>query len=498
MAERKIIEWDQLLDLVLDEDNPRHERTNDRAEIIRQMVLRESVLPLARDIVDVGLSPLESFGGMQDGDHIVILEGNRRLTALLLLHDPSLAPVKERPAFVEMAKTFDPMTIAIEVTVLPNRAEANKWITRKHQGAFGGVGPREWDAVQKARFAGESSGNALALRILEYAEEHAVITAEQRAGRILTTVTRYVSNKEVREDGFGITTGRDNADFELSIPESVFRKRLSKFFFDLFDTESPVGSRTKAKERAAYAREVLSIIGVNTTAPEVPSPGSRDAQGDTDNVRHDRQAQADGSDPSYAEESKPEGGGDSAADHSREEGVPLVDDEGEGSDTGNGAGTEPTTRARQASRKNFLVDARRFTTPNSKIQRIVEELAITDKRHALAAALLARVLIEASFFTYAERTTGKQFGPNDKSHVVIKDTLDDLKKAQTSGAESLTRDQRQALDLFKTYIADKKYVLSPFYLGAVAHGQAFPDWDHLINKWDEVEPIVAYVSNRAE
>lgn len=497
MAERKIVEWDQLLDLVLDEDNPRHEPTSDRAEIIRQMVLRESVLPLARDIVEVGLSPLESFGGMQDGDHIVILEGNRRLTALLLLHDPSLAPVKERPAFVEMAKTFDPMSVTIEVTVLPNRAEANKWITRKHQGAFGGVGPREWDAVQKARFAGESSGNALALSILEYAEEHGVITAEQRAGRILTTVTRYVSNREVREDGFGITTGRDNADFELSVPGSVFRKRLSKFFLDLFDKESPVGSRTKAKERAAYARETLSKIGVNTTAPEAPASDNGGTQGDGDETNNEGHAQGDGRDPAGGRENAPKASAESRAEDSAEDLTPEGD-EGEGSEAGDGAELKPTTRAKQASRKNFLVDAHRFTTPNSKIQRIVEELAVTDKKHPLGAALLARVLIEASFFTYAERTTGKQFGANDSSHVVIKDTLEDLRKAQTSGVEPLTRDQRQALDLFKTYITDKKYVLSPFYLGAVAHGQAFPDWDHLINKWDEVEPIVAYVSNRAE
>jgi len=495
MAERKIVEWDQLLDLVLDEDNPRHEPTSDRAEIIRQMVLRESVLPLARDIVEVGLSPLESFGGMRDGDHIVILEGNRRLTALLLLHDPSLAPVKERPAFIEMAKTFDPMSVTIEVTVLANRTEANKWITRKHQGAFGGVGPREWDAVQKARFAGESSGNALALSILEYAEGHGVITAEQRAGRILTTVTRYVSNREVREDGFGITTGRDNADFELSIPESVFRKRLSKFFLDLFDKGSPVGSRTQAKDRAAYARETLSKIDVNTSAAEAAAGDSRGAPSDDDDMENEGHDQGDGGDAPSDQASAPKAGAARRADNSTED---ERDVEGEGSGADDGAEAKPTTRAKQASRKYFLVDAHRFTTPNSKIQRIVEELAITDKNHPLGAALLARVLIEASFFTYAERTTGKQFGANDKSHVVIKDTLEDLRTAQISGAEPLTRDQRQALDLFKTDIADKKYVLSPFYLGAVAHGQAFPDWNHLINKWDEVEPIVAYVSNRAE
>ena len=67
----------------------------------------EQILPLAEDICDRGLSPLERLAAIPhptlDG-HFVMVEGNRRLCSLKLLRDPAKAPVADRKAFKKLAE----------------------------------------------------------------------------------------------------------------------------------------------------------------------------------------------------------------------------------------------------------------------------------------------------------------------------------------------------------------------------------------------------------
>lgn len=133
MPERVHVEWDDILDLVLDPENPRHESGKSRRAIIEYLVTKESVLGLAKDIAAEGLSPLENFGALRNADDdLVVVEGNRRLCALLLIHDPSLAPAKERPSFEALNTDFDPGILSIEVMVFDDEEQANLWIERKH------------------------------------------------------------------------------------------------------------------------------------------------------------------------------------------------------------------------------------------------------------------------------------------------------------------------------------------------------------------------------
>lgn len=72
--------------LHLDPLNPRHDPIADEDEIIAQLLSKEKVLPLAKDIAKRGaVSPLERTGAVRmEGNpgHYVVVEGNRRLCAL--------------------------------------------------------------------------------------------------------------------------------------------------------------------------------------------------------------------------------------------------------------------------------------------------------------------------------------------------------------------------------------------------------------------------------
>lgn len=467
MPQKVFVAWDNLLDLVLDESNPRHEPTTDRSSIIRQMVEKESVLPLARDIVRVdGISPLDVFAGIRDGSQIIVLDGNRRLTALLLLHDPSLAPARERAAFKVLADSFAG-NIAVEVAVFPSRAEANVWIERKHQGFNNGLGMRDWNAVQNARFMGARSDNALALRLLDYALEHRLITAEQRQQRVITTVTRYVGNTAFRVEGLGITTAKSNPDFRFTGTTKLFRARLRRFFADLYDEHGPVTSRSSAEERGAYARSVLlpldPAVTVGADDPDTTEPIDPNTRQDPDAANTE-----------------------------------TTDTSGSGAETESdeSASTPPNGAPKQgphASRRLFLADATRFTTTNSKLQRVIDELGHTDRQHPLAAALLARVFLESVYYRYAEQVQQRALSDRDKQHVVIKDALEHFRTHRNTHGPKLSRDERSALELFRNLVSNPTWVFSGFYLGAVAHGHAFPEWRELTSRWDEIEAIVVTV-----
>ncbi|WP_123940247.1 MULTISPECIES: hypothetical protein [unclassified Frondihabitans] len=496
MNERISVSWDKLLDLVLDDINPRHEPTNDREVIIDYLVHNESVYPLAADIARYGLSPLETFGGMRATGDIVVLEGNRRLCALMLLHDPSLAPSAERTAFTSLAASFQPEIVEIQVVLFPTREEANVWIERKHQGAANGIGPRQWSAVQQARHFGEKSQNALALRLLDLAFEFKFITADQRSSRVITTVTRYVSNTVFREQGLGITSGRSSAEVKWDTSKALFKRRLERFMIDLFTEKGPVNSRSKSPEREEYARTVL--------IPLDPSAASEEGSDDDDNLPEDKVDSHEGprrEEARDAVEASPptlEGQGGGGEARSDPGGKMKMGDAGAAS--GVNASASPANRLPNPSaRYRFFSENNGFDVTGVKLQRIVSELGRTDKNHPLAAAILARVLIEYVTFFYSENQMGKEVDDRAKLHNVVVWVCEDLEnKSKKGGSITLTRDEKNALRRLKTGAPQHSYVFSGSYLGAVAHGHGFPEWNALISNWDEIEAIIVWLANSTD
>ena len=82
--------------LLLDVSNPRHDILGSQNATLGEIILiqKRKLLKLAKDIVDFGINPADLTivtPSGDDGDKFVIVEGNRRLAALQLLSDPSMA-----------------------------------------------------------------------------------------------------------------------------------------------------------------------------------------------------------------------------------------------------------------------------------------------------------------------------------------------------------------------------------------------------------------------
>lgn len=250
--------------LFLAHDNPRHEPVETESEAIERLCNREDVLPLARDIVRHGISPIERLaltpiGKTKGGDQTYwVAEGNRRVCALKLLADPDLAPPKLRANFEKLAETWTPIKM-LPATVFNDNETLRIWLDRVHSGPQGGIGRKSWDAEQKQRFSGGTK-NRLAQAVLDYAEAEGMITKEERKGK-LTTAQRYL-NPDIFQEALGID--RSNPD-ELSRtrPKAEFDIIVKRFMRDLV-SGTEVNSRKNKPEIVKYARTLAALPGVTS------------------------------------------------------------------------------------------------------------------------------------------------------------------------------------------------------------------------------------------
>ncbi|RUT81016.1 MULTISPECIES: hypothetical protein [unclassified Mesorhizobium] len=252
--------------IFLDHENPRHVPYDTQEEVIAYLCKQEQILPIARDIVSHGLSPLELFAllpGKVSGTYIAA-EGNRRLCALKLLNDPDLAPAHLRKDFEKLSKGWE-ATDEVASVEFKSKTEVKVWLDRLHDGLSGGIGRRHWNADQKQRNSGKRK-NSVAMAVLDYAVENNVISAADRAGK-LTTVQRFLGNSLMQE-ALGIDR-TDPTELKSNRPKGDFDKLLTQFVGDLQTDNGQVTSRKNKPEIDEYARKLSRMTGLSgeTVAP---------------------------------------------------------------------------------------------------------------------------------------------------------------------------------------------------------------------------------------
>lgn len=267
--------------IFLDLENPRHEPYETQGEVIDYLCKHENILPLAKDIAANGLNPIEQFALIPDTDSgsdpatYFVAEGNRRICALKLLHDPDLAPAKVRKSFEQAAKNWGGVS-PLPCVVFEDRDAVDLWLTRIHDGEQEGMGRRKWSSDQSQRHSG-SSKNKVALEILDYAENAGLISSDDRKGK-LTTVSRYVTKKPVQE-ALGIDASNLD-DIKRTKSKADFDLLLGKFLGDL--QSGHVNSRVNGADAfKAYAREVSAVqtSGADDISPQSLNKGTNGTGG---------------------------------------------------------------------------------------------------------------------------------------------------------------------------------------------------------------------------
>jgi hypothetical protein len=251
--------------LLLDAKNPRlPEDVEGQPDLIRGMTGwdRDKSLALASDIVSTGLNPTEALIVMPASDdpkRFVVLEGNRRVTALKMLEDPKLVDgiygATLRSRLNDLHRKFQTAPIRkVTCYVVDTREDADAWIDRRHEGERGGVGIVPWNATERQRRAARrGKGATTGYQALEFVQQHgelddATLVLIRRRFPV-TILDRILNDEEVRKPlGLGI---EDKVLTMLFPPEQTVRA-LKRMVLDILHKRVKTPHVETDKERREY------------------------------------------------------------------------------------------------------------------------------------------------------------------------------------------------------------------------------------------------------
>lgn len=139
--------------LHLDAKNPRLGReTSARAprDIVQYLFEHDKALEVAHSIATRGYFPNEPLLAIQEGDRVVVVEGNRRLAALKALREPGLLSGRMQRSVERLSRQIeDPGEIgSVPVTLAPSRRATDRQIAGRHVG----TPVLAWQAENRASF----------------------------------------------------------------------------------------------------------------------------------------------------------------------------------------------------------------------------------------------------------------------------------------------------------------------------------------------------------
>lgn len=265
--------------LLLDSRNPRLGSTPDGQAAIFERIMKVkggTVLALTEDIASNGLNPSDLTMVIADAIHpnkYIVLEGNRRLSALQALCDPTVCEgLLTKPRLSKLQKDSRKFLLRQERRVhcvqFSAREEARHWILLKHTGQNRGAGVVDWDAGDKRRFESQGDTPPLEMQILDLLHGRGAIPAETLRGFPTSTLKRLLSTPEVRT-ACGISS-RDGVLELLAGDDSV--SALTAVVKELADPNTSVGSFYTAKQRRQYA----TFIATRTPLRNAREPGGGD------------------------------------------------------------------------------------------------------------------------------------------------------------------------------------------------------------------------------
>jgi hypothetical protein len=267
--------------LLLDPENPRHDIFNAQEDSMRIMLAQEGqkVLRLAQHIAFHGLNPAETFIAVPAPEYpgsYYVMDGNRRLTAIKLLLDPSQPALRTKPSFAariaELSKVFDPQPVErIRCVVFKDRSEAWPWVELQHAGQQNGVGQLPWDPQVKDRFKKVRGRPTVARQVIELVTQHGGLddTMKQlvEAKAPVSHVVRVLSNPHVREK-LGVELKQKQLFTQL--PDREVAKGLTRLVVDLTTGKKSLSDINKKEDRIAYVDSFPKSSLPDLTVPRGP------------------------------------------------------------------------------------------------------------------------------------------------------------------------------------------------------------------------------------
>jgi hypothetical protein len=255
--------------LKVDQQNPRlaDPRPTSQVDTLVEIAKWDDrkLLGIAKHIAARGLDPSNLPIVMQEEPRsrfYVVLEGNRRITAVKALENPDLIAPGVSGAVLKGLKqaSADYATRRIETIqclVLGSRVEARPWIEVRHRGFQEGAGLIPWESLEGARYA-EQFGDkkSYGLRVLEFLHKLSALDEETQAairdGFALSTLERLLANPKVMET---IGLRKSKGDLVGRYPDAEVAKPLTRIVGDIAHKRIKVSHVDNKKLMASYLKK---------------------------------------------------------------------------------------------------------------------------------------------------------------------------------------------------------------------------------------------------
>ena len=258
-----IIKKIKLTSLFVNTENYRFEPLSSQKEAIDKMIedQEDKLYSLADDIVTNELSPVDLImvTPSEDVNKYIVLEGNRRITSLKLLNNPTLIDDKYsslRKRFQKLQKEHPDAILnlkSIDCAVFDNPTEADIWIKRKHSGELNGIGTVTWNSQQKQRFEEKTEGkSSIPLQIISLLKSHPMVPNKLKEALPklnITNLQRLMSDPYVREH-MGLSINNGILTSNIQVDEVV--KGLIKIVTDILNPAFKVADIYNREKRKQY------------------------------------------------------------------------------------------------------------------------------------------------------------------------------------------------------------------------------------------------------
>ncbi|WP_292066074.1 hypothetical protein [Brevundimonas sp. UBA7664] len=268
-------------DLLLDVDNPRIGGVASQSEALEAIVnLNDSHFKtMMKSIADHGLDPGDAFYVIADDLELgtyVVVDGNRRLSALKTLQNPALLNGTQlsdrvKKALAKISSDFTgTLPTSVDVVIFDDRAAADEWIERRHGRGLEGEARIPWNPLEIQRFQNDRS----ILDVIEFVGKNSTFSDDEwseikRAVEAKTSVLGRFLEAKVGIDWFGLVVetidGEDVPSFKVDASAAI--NFLSKLMSDIRD--KVVDSRTHNK-----TPEIETYFGQHAPASPISAQAS--------------------------------------------------------------------------------------------------------------------------------------------------------------------------------------------------------------------------------
>lgn len=229
---------------------------------------------LAADIASVGAvydPPLV----MPAPHGYVVFDGNRRVTCLKLLGEPTRAPTAElRAYFARLREDMDvPVPLRLTCQIEDDRNLIDSVLFRRHTGSQGGVGQLAWNDRAKLNFV-ERTGRGEGISVAAEVERLIADANRLPAGTIpWSTLTRLLSSEEFRNRVGISTAGRR---FRLIHEHGAVMDALERIAGDLASQAVTLGDLWNNEGKRAYLNRLEDEGVLPIETERLPQPTTID------------------------------------------------------------------------------------------------------------------------------------------------------------------------------------------------------------------------------